>query len=650
MNEGIWLRKPNRDLTVIFIHGFNSSEECWRNLNGNYWPNLLKDENDFPSIGIYVFSYQTNFFRGNYNLGDVVDALKTYLHLDEVLKHSQVIFVCHSMGGIVARRFLVSQQLRLMEDGLKEVGLFLVASPSLGSDYANMLGTLVNFMGVSRFFSNTQTDALRFSQDNTWLNDLDKDFINLKDAGRLSIRGQELIEELPISVIKFIFFFFKKQKQIVEPFSGARYFGDSLKVPASDHFTIARPESSISIQHRLLCDFIKNIKNTNKELNNAETQAELSTDQLPLITPDENNEDVTNISCSEIDNISTNEQFRIDLIGRSGEERDILNFLADPKSYPAIGIWGMGGIGKTRIAREVYFECKQQNLFRVGWIDPSKVFIKNTGSEFYPAFETALDYIAQILDRSDLKRLEGERKKNEIASLLCSNPVLLVFDNMETLYDEQDKTAKDLVSLFCGSNSKLIFTSRIKFKDQDYSIRLKKLEGLDRDGGISLIREISRVKEFEQITNAKDKILGEITDRLGGLPLALNLAISQLGSVDLDSALKGFQDVNFSSGNDDDYSRFYRFIFLNSWKLIDSNCKDILYVLAERPEGASEREQFIKFYIDLTERDLRNAIQKNWKYAFIEIQQPTEVLGGYLYSLHPLTRNFVRTDIGNYSQ
>ena len=218
---------------------------------------------------------------------------------------------------------------------------------------------------------------------------------------------------------------------------------------------------------------------------------------------------------------------------------------------------------------------------------------------------------------------------------------------METLGEEQDKTAKDLISLFSDSPSKLIFTSRRKFTDQDYPLRPIRLRGLDTDDGVSLIREISRVKKFKEITNASDEILATITERLGGLPLALNLAISQVNSIALNSVLESFQDVSFSSGNDNDYSEFYTFIFLNSWKLIDSNCKKILYILAERPEGHSERETYIGFQSGLPKRDLRDAIQKTWKYAFIEKQNPLEELGSYLYSLHPLTRNFVRTDIKN---
>ena len=44
--------------------------------------------------------------------------------------------------------------------------------------------------------------------------------------------------------------------QIVPPWSGAKYFGEPLKVPHSNHITISKPASSSAIQHRLLVDFI----------------------------------------------------------------------------------------------------------------------------------------------------------------------------------------------------------------------------------------------------------------------------------------------------------------------------------------------------------------------------------------------------------
>ncbi|ABW29652.1 esterase/lipase family protein [Acaryochloris marina] len=259
--QGKWLREPKNGLNVVFIHGIHSSDDCWRSKNGTYWPNLLKAEGELDDIGIYLFSYQTGFNAGSYSLGDIVDSLYEHItNFDQVLDSDRVIFVCHSMGGIIARRFLVREESNLIDKGLKRIGLFLVASPSLGSDYANMLAL------VSEFFGYTQAKTLKFSQNNVWLNDLDNDFINLKDANRLNIKGQELIEALPIKIIRFFGF----KKQIVEPFSGARYFGRSYKVAGSDHITIAKPEDKYADQHRLLINFIKDFE---KPYNLSKTQA-----------------------------------------------------------------------------------------------------------------------------------------------------------------------------------------------------------------------------------------------------------------------------------------------------------------------------------------------------------------------------------------
>lgn len=236
MNQGYWIRQSEKRLNVIFIHGINSSEECWRHKNGSYWPNLLKDERELANVGIYVFSYRTAINTGSYSLSDIVDSLREYFVLDGLIDSMGIVFVCHSMGGIVARRFLVKEQSLLLSQGINTINLFLVASPSLGSEYANMLGL------VSRVIGHTQASALQFSQNNVWLNDLDKDFMNLKANERIQIRGKELIEDLPLYGKGLI------KKQIVEPFSGARYFGNSFKVPGSDHSTIATPASKDAVQ------------------------------------------------------------------------------------------------------------------------------------------------------------------------------------------------------------------------------------------------------------------------------------------------------------------------------------------------------------------------------------------------------------------
>ena len=109
--EGTWIRKPKSGTSVVFIHGILSEgETCWRHENDSYWPELLKDESAFKSLGIYEFTYQTNVFSGTYSLSDVVDALKEHLRLDGLLE-GKLVFVCHSMGGIVARKYLVERRI-----------------------------------------------------------------------------------------------------------------------------------------------------------------------------------------------------------------------------------------------------------------------------------------------------------------------------------------------------------------------------------------------------------------------------------------------------------------------------------------------------------------------------------------------------------
>jgi hypothetical protein len=73
MTDG-WLRKPEGDTSIVFVHGIlSSAEKCWRHNSGTYWPDLLAREKEFDNLGIYTFSYRSDIFSGSYRLGDVVD-------------------------------------------------------------------------------------------------------------------------------------------------------------------------------------------------------------------------------------------------------------------------------------------------------------------------------------------------------------------------------------------------------------------------------------------------------------------------------------------------------------------------------------------------------------------------------------------------
>jgi len=379
--DGKWIRKPEGSTSVVFVHGILSSgETCWQHQNGSSWPELLKSEKGLEDLGIYVFTYETGIFSGNYRLGDAVDSLKEHMHIDDLLQGRRLIFVCHSMGGIVVRKFIVERALDLINRDI-EVALYLVASPSLGSSYANWLTPL------AKFFGNSQADALKFSSNNAWLNDLDKEFLNLKESCKLEIKGKELIEDKFIVFRKFL------RKQVVEPFSGARYFGEPFKVPRSDHFSIAKPENREAIQHRLLCKFIENMPERSQRIG-------------------------TTVAVSNIWNVPhlRNKYFT----GREkllGDLRQAL--VSDNTAALTQAISGLGGIGKTQLATEYCYRYKKD--YNVVWWIRSEE--KTTLSN---------DYAALAL-RLNLPQHENPDQAVVIAAVkdwLNSNKGwLLIFDN-----------------------------------------------------------------------------------------------------------------------------------------------------------------------------------------------------------------------------
>jgi hypothetical protein len=244
---GKWIRQSDNETCVIFIHGILSDgEQAWMNGDGISWPQLLAEANSIGNIGIYVFSYRSDLFCRTYSLEDVVNSIRESFNIDELWKKRRIIFVCHSMGGIAARRFIVTNQTKLILNKI-EIGLFLVASPSLGSRDANAL------YFFAQLLQNSQAEALRFTRSNIWLNALNDELRTLKESGNLKIRGKELVEDEPITVKKL----FGLTSQIVEPWWAATYFGEPFKIPLSNHSSIAKPKDAQEPQHRVLVHLIK---------------------------------------------------------------------------------------------------------------------------------------------------------------------------------------------------------------------------------------------------------------------------------------------------------------------------------------------------------------------------------------------------------
>ena len=246
-----WVRRPSNDRgpIFVFVHGFLSGADgCWRNGKGATWPEMLRDDCRFEGVGIYVSQYHTQIDSGDYDIVQCANEIFRDLTFQSddgfiPLSCKQVVFVCHSLGGILIRRILELNKSKFIDH---KIGLILLGSPSKGSDYANMLEY------VSAAFGNKIGGQLKKNSD--ILDDLDARFRRLIHQKELpGLVGLELVEHHGMLRCKWLPFL--RLKPVVTEDSASRYFGEVLLVPETNHSTLVKPESLDSPVYEYLLRF-----------------------------------------------------------------------------------------------------------------------------------------------------------------------------------------------------------------------------------------------------------------------------------------------------------------------------------------------------------------------------------------------------------
>ncbi|MGN6826050.1 esterase/lipase family protein [Paucibacter sp. M5-1] len=248
--NGVWIRDNSSDTVVVFVHGIASDNVgAWLTASAQpctYWPDLLaSDAAYFKDVDIFVAGYYSQLDSGNFSIDDAAGQLFTAL-VSPVedrslapLHRKNIVFLTHSLGGIVVRQVL--QDKRASFDRRK-VGLVLLGSPTRGSEYAkvitNWLGSYYNNSLLRDLSSGSQTLAdidARFSE---WLGE--------RKRSDQTVALAEFFESTFPKEDCFLGLFACKWLSVEMPVivatnSSGNYSGKARRIGNTDHLTLVKP-------------------------------------------------------------------------------------------------------------------------------------------------------------------------------------------------------------------------------------------------------------------------------------------------------------------------------------------------------------------------------------------------------------------------
>jgi pimeloyl-ACP methyl ester carboxylesterase len=140
MNSHLTRSQPEAELApmklVLFVHGLGGDPTgTW-----GRFPELLSKEEEFEKLKVGHFSYPTSLFRWPFSrrapkVQTLAGALQTQID-NRFEKFEEITLVCHSLGGLIAKQYLVDQ----VELGrvLRVKRLLLYAVPNNGAGLASI--------------------------------------------------------------------------------------------------------------------------------------------------------------------------------------------------------------------------------------------------------------------------------------------------------------------------------------------------------------------------------------------------------------------------------------------------------------------------------------------------------------------------------
>ncbi len=312
-------------------------------------------------------------------------------------------------------------------------------------------------------------------------------------------------------------------------------------------------------------------------------------------------------------------------------------FLAGADARWLVALDGMGGIGKTALAREICEELAYAGSFqRVVWITvQQRSFVwGRTFSLDTPAlsYEQLLEELGRRLRLDSLVGLPIEQREAQVRNALRACPTLIVVDNLET--------APDVQALVMGLHrlshpTRILITSRYAVSAFDPLTSLS-VGPLDLRNAVEFIRYEGQDRNIKALCHATDEDLLRIARITDGNPLAIKWVVGQLFSLPLDRVLTDL--VQVAQSNHD----LYRFLFNHAWRGLSAAARRLLvHMPLLDARGASWRDIAAVSGVTADSKFCR-AIQELVNASLLNVGHSQKET---IYSIHRLTEYFVLSEL-----
>jgi hypothetical protein len=249
------------------------------------------------------------------------------------------------------------------------------------------------------------------------------------------------------------------------------------------------------------------------------------------------------------------------LFGVGEQLTRLAGFLRTEGVYPLVAVEGMGGIGKTALARSTVEALVREGRFRRAiWITARQQLF--AWGHIQPVERPALTYaeLCEELYRalglgSPVGQAESEQERR-LRQALSQEPTLIVVDNLETTADVQAVVA-GLDRL--ARPAKVLLTSRHRVAAYE-SVTSLPLRELSREDSLAFIHYHVGERNVPAVLGAPLDTLERIVAVTDGNPLAIKLVIGQLHGRPLATVLDDLANARAGA------REFYRFIFRYSWE------------------------------------------------------------------------------------